>query len=188
MTSLLPESFLNRLHTHAVAGARNDLADLLELRDYLKDGEAEGREVVAQMKREAAAKLLVGRWSVERSLWIMRDYTKEQLEGWLSKEFSMHHIEIANREYEVGNYASPADLIEDAIEFGNAEGKPMNCAEFYDFATGNAERPPVEVKLIRLYQSYLKRFKDLGNLLEWDSAKRAEFERDFKTLWERYTK
>jgi hypothetical protein len=185
--TLLPDAFLSLVHKHAVSGAKNHLDDILTLREYLDEcGNEPG--FAPQAKREVAAAMLVSLWSVERSLWIVKDTPEETLRRWLDSGFSMSHIETANREYQIAGYESPAALIEAAIVCGNAEGKPMTCAEFFDFATGDTERPQKEVKLIRLKQSMLKISKRVGVVLQWNDDKRAEFERELQTLWTRYIK
>lgn len=168
--TLIPTGTLQVWRTRARRSSLSKLRSLLEFRDMAPEYKAEG--VLMQAYREAAEAMTCSPETLRFDMNLIREYPAEQLVYWLSNGLSFDHLAAANRLAEAAR-KTPARLLNEAIDPGNATGAPMTVDELEVFATG--ELPHSErARTYRIVLMFDKLQKAIYQA-SWDVAKQSRF-------------
>lgn len=171
MTDLLPIETRRRWRMRTYRSAISKLDNLLELREILEQAKAEGQRVKMKIIAEAADDFQVRDDTVYADLAIIRRYEAADLKEWIRNGVGFAHIETANRLQEKAK--KPAkQLIQEAYQLGNKNGKTMTVRELEAFALGENVPPPSHDKI----NWVLKSLGNFPSLLEWDERKRVRWD------------
>lgn len=156
--------------TRARRGALSKLRNLIEFRALMDDAKAEG--VLMQVYAEAAEAMLCATDTLRRDIGIIREYPTTDLIHWIANGISFDHMETANALHEYAHKA-PADLLNEAINPGNAEGATMTVRELTAYTLGEKKRTPLIFQVANL-------FERIGGIphrwkLNWDEEKTMRF-------------
>lgn len=170
--TLIPSDMRNRWSTRARRGALNMLKSLLEFRELIVSEGYREEGVLMQAYREAADSMLMSPETLRDYMGKVREYPKEKLVYWLSNGLSFDHLEKANAVAELAK-RTPADLLNEAIDVGNADGKTMTVDEMVSFALGVVDKPRRSVihHFIPLYE----RLGKFPSRFRWDEEKTRRY-------------
>jgi len=169
--SMLPTFQLELVRSRAQSGEFAELESLLWFRENVDDWRKE--KVLMQAYKEYAEAMMISSDTLRRKMAAIRAYPPEKLVYWISKGAGFELIETANTLAELAK-KEPMQLIDEAVELGNENGKTMTVDELTAFALGEQKRDPALFRVNTLL-SRLARFPEL---LKWDNDKRAKF-----TVW-----
>ncbi len=163
--TLIPETKLSEWHATAKRGAREILAILIEFRDeYMADFRAEN--CLMQGYEEVATSLMLAPDTARDKIGMLRSYPKDKLLYWFDNDLSFDHLDKANSLAEIAHKA-PADLLNEAIDPGNATGATMTVKELTAHALGERPMPAPMYWINRAFSS----FGELPHRLNWNEAK-----------------
>lgn len=167
---LIPLSTLTVWRTRARRGALSKLKSLLEFRELARDFKAEG--VLMQAYTDAAQAMLCSAETLRDDMGKIREYSEAQLIYWITNGVSFDHLETANRLAEVAK-KTPAQLLNEAIDPGNATGATMTVKELKSHALGeiNNTHKPYIYKLIVFFE----RLGKLPSEYNWGIEKTDRF-------------
>lgn len=177
--SIAPEETRKKWRERSHKIAMNKLANLLDLRELVEDAEAEGMRVKMQLIAEAAEDWGMHPDSVRADLATIRNYSPEQLSTWITNRVAFAHIDAANRLQTVAK-KTPKQLLDQAYQLGNENGKTMTVQELEAFALGETEPPPIMLRVDWIF----KKLGKFPTLLKWDEVKRARYEKIITELQE----
>ena len=141
--------------TRARRGAMLKLESLLEFRDLLSDARAEGHPPIMELYIEAAVPMMISSETLRRDIATIREYSRADLYRWLENGISFDHLDNANQLAEIAHKA-PADLLNEAVDPGNATGETMTVRELQSYALGERPMPAPMYWVNRLFDSLCK--------------------------------
>jgi len=167
-STLIPEKRLNLARANARAGQLAELESLLWFRENVDDWKAEG--ALMQAYSEYAEAMMIAKDSLRRKMATIRNFPADKLVAWIDGGVGFEHMDTANTLAELA-HKTPVQLIDEAIEKGGADGKPMTVDELTSFALGEQKREPAFFRVNAL----LSRLAKFPLLLKWDNGKSAKF-------------
>jgi len=151
-------------------GALSKLKSLLEFREMIADYKAE--HVLMEAYKEAAEAMLIAPETLRDDMGKIREYSRENLVRWLSSGLSFDHLETANRLAEAAK-KTPAQLLNEAIDPGNATGETMTVDELAVYAIGelphNSRRAVIQMTIM------FDRLRKFPTRFKWDEIKTGRF-------------
>jgi hypothetical protein len=170
--TLIPTATLTKWRTLSRRNALVKLTMLCEFRDILSenlDGDRP-RYPVMKLYDEASAAMFVSTETLRHDIANIRNYTESQLTAWLTDGISFDHISTANELAEIA-HKTPVQLLNEAINPGNAEGKTMTVKELEAYALGEKIITPEYVQGM----NWLRRLADLPARYNWVAEKTQRF-------------
>ena len=156
--------------TRARRGAMLKLESLLEFRDLLSDARAEGHPPIMELYIEAAVPMMISSETLRRDIATIREYPRENLYAWLENGISFDHLDKANQLAEIAHKA-PADLLNEAVDPGNATGETMTVRELQAYALGERPMPAPMYWVNRLFTSIV----GVPQRLNWNDEKKGRW-------------
>ena len=138
MSDHIPAETKSTWTARARRNAHSKMQSLVEFRTLLYDAKAEGYPPIMELYAEAAKAMECAVDTLRRDVAAIREYSAPVLSIWIVNGISFDHIETANSLAEIAHKA-PADLLNEAIDPGNATGETMTVRELQAYALG--ERP-----------------------------------------------
>lgn len=167
--TLIPLTTLDRWRTRARRGALLKLKTLLEFRELVDEYRAEA--VLMQAYREAAEAMLISPETLRDDMHKIREYPEMKLVYWIANGVSFDHLEKANALAEIAQ-KTPAALLDEAIDLGNASGETMTVRELVGHALGEVAQPMKPFTYRRaVIWNQLGKFPTDG----WDDGKVSRF-------------
>lgn len=170
IVTLIPLSTKTVWRQRARRGALSKLKTLLEFRELMPEYKAEG--VLMQAYKEASEAMMCAPETLRDDMGKVREYSREDLVRWLSNGLSFDHLETANRLAEVA-HKTPAQLLNEALDPGNATGEPMTVDELAIYATGelshNSRRGVIQMVIM------FDKLRKFPNRFNWDEIKTMRF-------------
>lgn len=168
--SLIPAATLEAWRGRAYKSAMLKLVNLLELRPMIEDAKVEGNRVLMQMYSEAADAFMVHPDTVRADLATIRRYSPDKLSYWIKNGVGFSHIEIANVLAEGAN-KTPMQLLDEAVQLGDENGKPMTVNKLIAFAKGEKQFDPIMSRVAVI----LGRMGKFPTMFSWAEDKTARF-------------
>lgn len=168
--TLIPQATL--MHWQGLA-RKSDLAKLemlIEFREFLSEIRGDGTIMLAY--REAADAMAMAPETLRDYMGKIRNYPVEKLQLWIAKGVSFDHLEKAASVAEIAKTV-PAQLLDEAIDPGNAAGEVMTVREMLSHALGGREKPGGAGRY-----HWLPVYERLGKFpirLGWESDKTSRF-------------
>ena len=162
--TMIPGDVLSAARKRAQAGAYGELESLLWFREHEDEWKAERTLMVAY--HEYADAMMVAPDTLRDNLTKIRNYSPADLKRWIGKGLWLGHFERANAIAEFAG-RSPKKLLDEAIEKGDENGKPMTIDGMTNFALGDKPMPPVFFK----FNITLRKLGSIPNLAKWDAEK-----------------
>jgi hypothetical protein len=156
--------------TRARRSSLAKLRSLLEFRELVPEFKAEG--VLMQAYGEAAENMLMASETLRDYMGRIREYPAEKLTHWLSGGLSFDHLATANRLAEAA-HKTPEQLLDEALDPGNANGGPMTVDELATFATGELPHSD-RARTYRIVLMFDKLQKAIYQV-SWDASKQTRF-------------
>lgn len=168
-SNLIPAATLTRWQTRARRGALSTLKSLLEFRELVPDFRAEA--VLMQAYQDAAKAMMIATDTLRDLMGKIREYPEGQLIFWINNGVSFDHMEKANQLAEIA-HKTPAALLNEAVNPGNATGETMTVRELTAYALGEVAQPmkAITYRRVTLWNS-LGKFPTTG----WDDDKVSRF-------------
>lgn len=167
--SLIPRPVAERMKARARKGSRCHLENLLDVRDLIAEiYRPQGK--IMQAYSDAAVAMECSADTVRLGIGQIREYTDKDLFRWLDSGISFDHLSAANSLAELAN-KTPIELIEQAIDPGNAEGNTMTVRELEAFALGERKQNHPVFRFGVLLGRLLK----FPNALKWDDEKTGRY-------------
>lgn len=170
MDSLIPTETLKAWRGRAKRGALELLDSLCEFREMIPDFKAEA--VLMQAYAEASEALMMAPETLRDYVGKVREYPKEQMIYWITNGVSFDHFEKANTLADLA-HKPPAQLLDEAINPGNATGQTMTVKELTAYALGEVSQP-MKVQVYRFTVLY-KQLGKFPSLYGWDDDKAARY-------------
>jgi len=166
--SMLPTEQVEIVRARAQSGAFAELESLL----WFRENEDDWREEKTLMRayKEYSEAMMISADTLRRKMAIIRNYPAEKLVHWIANGVGFDSMERANELAQIAK-KTPMQLLDEAVELGNENGKPMTTDELTSHALGEVKRDPALFRINALL-SRLGRFPDL---LKWDNGKRENF-------------
>lgn len=136
--TLIPVADLMRWSHNARKSDLLKLENLVEFREFLSEIRGDGTIMMAY--RDASEAMSMAPETLRDYMGKIREYPVEKLQLWLVKGVSWDHFEKANSVAEIA-HVTPAQLLDEAVDPGNAEGKTMTVREMLSHALGGREKP-----------------------------------------------
>lgn len=169
-TTMLPKELLEKLRQRAYRGVVLKLANLLEIRGIIEDAKAEGDRVLMQIYKEVSEAMLCHPDTIRADLATIRNYSPEKLMFWTGNGLGFSHIETANQYAELA-HKTPLQLLDEAVQLGGPNGKPMTVQELITFAMGEQKREPAMFR----FNALMSRLARMPDLMRWDEKRTGEF-------------
>lgn len=166
--TLIPTVTLERWHVTARRNALVKLEMLLEFRAMMPDFKAEN--VLMEAYKEAAEAMLISPETLRDDMGKIREYQEEQLRYWIDNGVSFDHMEKAAQLAEIA-HKTPARLLDECIDPGNANGDTMTVKELIAFALGEKPKPRHTLGLVVMFDRLRKFPTNYG----WDIEKTTRF-------------
>ncbi len=182
--TLIPAEVLERWQGNARRSAMKKIADLVELRSYLRQARDEGERVVMQMYREAAKAFGVSIHTIRRDIAAIGEYEPEMLVAWVQAGLPFEMLREINTLATAGDgpngllNASPAEVICQIVDNGNGNGDIPTVEEAVSFALSHRPQAAIEYKLNRKVTGIVR-------ALKLPEEREAELTRE---LWQIFTK
>jgi hypothetical protein len=168
--TLIPTGILSTWRTRARRGALETLDNLLEFRALIPDFKAES--VLMEAYREAAESMMMSGETLRDYIGKIREYPAEKLRFWINEGVSWDHFDKANLLAEFA-HKPPAQLLDEAINPGNATGETMTVKELTAYALGEISSPmKAEVYYFSVELSRLRKFP---NRFNWEPEKSSRY-------------
>src|SRR5574343_484650 len=114
---------------------------------------------------------------LRRKLQAVNGFSPEVLSDFVNGGLSWEHLQVAHDLSDTA-YKTPRQLLQEAIDPGNAHGDTMTVNELIAHALGErAPRPETYAAF-----SWLSRLAELPSKFNWDAEKRGRFEKTLQEL------
>jgi hypothetical protein len=167
--TLIPGEMLDKWRGRARASDLLKLKNLIEFRTLKEEFKIEG--VLMQAYKEAAEAMMLAPETLRDLIGKIRNYPEARLISWIENGISFDHLEKANTLAELA-HKTPAQLLDEAVEFGNGTGAPMTVRELTSHAMSEVPSAlkAITYRRVSIYQQ-LSRFPTDG----WSEEKQARF-------------
>lgn len=165
---LIGRERFDRIQTRAKAGSLGELESLLEFRELMDEWKAEG--VLMQAYKEWADGMMIARDTLRRRVATIRNYSADDLIRWIAGGVGFEHMETANMLADVAK-KTPKQLINEALDLGDENGKVMTVDQLTAHALGEQKRDPVFFRVNNL----LSRLGNFPMLLKWGQDKTDKY-------------
>lgn len=181
--TFIPASVLDKWRTTSRKTALVKLANLLEFRDILTENKTRNGDRVPLMElyREAAEAMLISDETLRHDMAAIREYPDVDLLRWIDNGVSFDHFRKANDLAEIAK-KTPAQLLNECIDPGNATGQTMTVNELCAHALGEKQMPPAHVQGIGL----LSKLANFPARFKWDESKTRAFLDDLTAFRKRW--
>jgi hypothetical protein len=144
---ILPTDLLDKWRTTFTRRAIDKLEALLELREILREMKDEGDACVMQAYKEAAEAMRYSPETLRHAVADLREYDADRLRFWINASVTFETIRTVNSlsSYDMLN-TTPAQVLDEAVELGNGEGKTMDKNETVTHALGHRPMAAIEYK------------------------------------------
>lgn len=168
-STMLPVAQLNAARRRAQQGALAELESLLWFRQNIDDFRAEKK--LMQAYSEYAEAMMCAADTLRRKMAIIRNYTPEDLTRLIMAGVGFEHMETANALAETAN-KKPLQLLNEAVELGGENGRPMTVEQLISFALGEKPRSPI----LQRVTFWMERLGKFPTLLKWDDDKSHRYQ------------
>jgi len=171
--TIIPTATLTKWRAAASRSAMVKLTNLCEFRDILTENMEGGkaRHPIMQLYDEAAKAMLISVETLRHDIADIRNYTEYQMTVWIMNRVSFDHIRTANELAEIA-HKTPVELLDAAIDPGNANGDTMTVKELQAYALGEKIMTAEYVQGM----NWLKRLADFPVRYNWEPEKTSRFE------------
>lgn len=156
------------IQKRAKVGALGELESLLEFRELMDEWKAEG--VLMQAYKEWADGMMIARDTLRRRIATIRNYSADDLCRWIEGGVGFEHMETANMLADVAK-KTPKQLINEALDLGDENGKVMTVDQLTAHALGEQKRDPAFFRVNAL----LSRLGNFPMLLKWGQDKTDKY-------------
>jgi hypothetical protein len=165
---MLPIGQLELVRTRAQSGAFAELESLLWFRENEDDWRQE--KTLMRAYQEYAEAMMISAATLREKMAIIRNYPPEKMVYWISNGVGFDTMQRANELAQIAK-KTPAQLLDEAVELGGANGKTMTADELTCHALGEVKRDPAFFRVNAL----LSRLERLPVLMQWEAGKREKF-------------
>lgn len=181
--TLIPAPVLDKWRKAARKSALVKLTILLEFRDILTENKTRSgdRLPVMELYAEAAAAMCISDETLRHDMAAIREYADADLLRWIDGGVSFDHFKKANDLAEIAK-TTPAQLLNECIDPGNAAGETMTVIELTAHALGGKAMPPAHIQGIGL----LSKLANFPVRFKWDEGKTRAFLDDLAAFRKRW--
>lgn len=166
--TMIPEKVLKRVRQRARRGNALKLLNLLDFRRDFQEWKDEG--VLMQAYADWSEAMMISPDTLRKDLATIRNYSPDNLVYWLNNGISFEHLETANAMQERAKKPA-AQLLNECVELGGKNGKPMTVNELISHANGENAKHPIMYR-VNIW------FTALGKsptLFKWNEQKTLAF-------------
>jgi hypothetical protein len=177
---ILPTDLLDKWRTTFTRRAIDKLEALIELREILREMKDEGEQCIMQAYKEAAEAMRYSPETLRHAVADLREYDADRLRFWITNNITYETIRTVNalESYDMLN-TTPAQILDEAVELGNGEGKTMDKNETVTHALGHRPMAAIEYK----FNQWIDRGFRVVNLT---NDEQSSFRRDILAVCKAY--
>jgi hypothetical protein len=177
---ILPEKLLEKWRKTFTRRAVDKLEALLELRDILREMKDEGEQCIMQAYKEAAEVMRYSPETLRHAIADLREYDADRLRFWIANNITYETIRTVNslESYDMLD-VPPAQILDEAVNLGNGEGKTMSKNETVAHALGSKPMAKLEYRV--------NQWIDKGAAVyKLTNERRDQFRREILEVCQRY--